>query len=618
MADRIAPYGLTALITGKNPTIKVTLPDGRILEVEASTPEEANQAARAFLDREEAYARLEGERGLIQDVDNRVRAVARGIPWGLGGGLDEASAALNTLDIPINAGGAMALARGGHGNPRRSDVLTPEKYQAWLDAQNRAYDKELAYQRARDEDYDARHPVESAAEQIGGGVAGTIAGMRAFGAPAIPESVGMRLLTGAGVGAGGGYVEGFARGEGGFENRNQQGKASALAGGVFGAGGSVAAEAVGVGYRAVASWLANRGVDAKSINILLDRLKAQGVTPQQAQARIAELGDDAMLADVTPGMQAFTGGTALADASAGNTIGQRLKTRREGGGGFLDKILDDSFGPANDPYTMKPGTNAFDSTALRNQRAFDEGRTKVLTAKDEAMTPAQLDARMLQSSDPENEYLAQGARNYVSRIGHKDIGIGHNSRGNPYAPIDRIMDRDSNAEKIARMIGAQKAEKLRRGLDTHATFIETSNAGEPIRQGGDTIADATRKFWEAEGKPGLLSKMIQSGAATTAATGSASAGAAAAAKVGADRFGQAMGNAFTRKSPSLIQKTAENLTGQGRMRDTLVRALIDKAEELPKRSQTARTIETLVRALLIAQAGRAGYEGLRLQSGGPR
>lgn len=126
MADRIAPYGLTALITGKNPTIKVTLPDGRILEVEASTPEEANQAARAFLDREEAYARVESERGFLQDVDDRMRASARGVPK-LGGWLDEVSAALNTLDIPINAGGAMALARGGHGNPWRSDVSTPEK-----------------------------------------------------------------------------------------------------------------------------------------------------------------------------------------------------------------------------------------------------------------------------------------------------------------------------------------------------------------------------------------------------------------------------------------------------------------------------------------------------------
>jgi len=207
--------------------------------------EEARRAAKALRLNVEAQARVESERGVLQDVDDRIRALARGVPV-VGGGMDEVSANLNT----------------GFG---------------WLGD----YERELAYQRARDADFDARHPVESTAWQTGGAVAGTIAGLRFLpkGSAPVQASAGKKLLMGAGIGAGGGYVEGFMRGEGGFENRHETAKPFAVAGGVIGAAAPAVAKGVGAGYNAVASWLANRGIDAKSVKILLDRLKPEGVPP---------------------------------------------------------------------------------------------------------------------------------------------------------------------------------------------------------------------------------------------------------------------------------------------------------------------------------------------------
>lgn len=680
--------------------IEVQLEDGRVLEIDAADQAGAATAAKAFLDREAAQKRISAEdaqRGaasrLFKNISDGTTQLAAGIPFA-GGMVDEGN----------------ALVRSGGG--------------LWGD-----YDQELAYERERQRQASERSPTASKINTLAGGLGGGGAMVKALPAGAaalMPQTTFGRFLAGGVAGGSGGAIEGFTRGEGGLENRLAEMPLSAAVGAGFGAAFPAVAKSIGASYNAVASWLANRGVDAKSVNVLLDRLKAQGVTPEQAQARIAQMGDDAMLADVTPGMQVFTGGTAIADIGAGNTIGQRLAQRREGGGDRVRGVLDDAFGPAADPYTVKqeqrdirkttsdvyrktaaeydtdmapvadyvqteilrvgprgplgdalqrirsiitddsgnlvsrgdrvhairtqldmmgeeaaargmpglaaeigkvrqgvdsalksgvPGMREADlinSTSFRNQRAYDEGRTEVLKGGPDTMTPAQLEARMAQSSEPENAYRTQGVRTELDRI----MG---NARGNPGARVDRVLDRDWNTRKVTSMIGPAKAPNLRRGLDTEATFTETSNLGEPTRQSRTAVIDAAQDFWGTNAKPGAMGDMLAAGAATSAATGSSLAGATAAAGVGANRLRQAIGAALTPKaSPALIQKTAENLTAQGGDLKAIARLLSEKAQELPKRSEAARNIEKIARALLAIQAGRAGYEGQRLIAGGPR
>lgn len=198
-------------------TTKVNLPGGRTLMVETDDPKAAAKAAKLFLDKENAQKRVEGERGAVQNIDDRIRAVARGVPF-VGGGMDEASAFLNT------AGGLAG-----------------------------DYDTELAYQRARDADYDARHPKESTAEQIGGAVLGTIAGARTLGRAGVPmpATLAGKVAVGAPIGAAMGGAQAFTEGEGGPEKRLAQVPTAAGIGAAFGAAAPVLGKAVGAGVNAL-------------------------------------------------------------------------------------------------------------------------------------------------------------------------------------------------------------------------------------------------------------------------------------------------------------------------------------------------------------------------------
>lgn len=311
--------------------VEITLGDGRVLEIDTDDMATAFQAAQAFVDREKARARIEAEdkqRGPIgnfmKNFSDGTNQLAANIPL-VGKALDEANAALIT--------------RGGlRGN----------------------YGEELEYQRERREQAARRSPLATAINATVGSLAGGMGIVKATTAMAparltgaLPKKISERIGAGAGIGASGSAVEGFAGGEGGFENRLATAARSAPFGGLAGGLAPALGAAAGGAWHGVASWLANRGVDAKSIKIMLEQLKANGYTPWQAKTRLEEMGREAMPADLTPGLQTFTGGTAISDPMAGNLIGQRLKTRREGAPARIDQVLDETLGLARDPSTQR-------------------------------------------------------------------------------------------------------------------------------------------------------------------------------------------------------------------------------------------------------------------------
>lgn len=564
--------------------IEFRLEDGRVLEIDAPDQASAAEAAKTFLDREVAQQSVTSEYAqkgpvgrLFHNFVDGTNQLAAGIPL-VGGLVDEGNAALAT-------GGGL-----------------------WGD-----YGKWLEYYRERQRQAAERSPAASGINSLAGGFGGGGAMVKALpvGASALlPKSPAARVVAGMLTGAGGGAAEGFTRGEGGLDNRiAEMGPSAAF--GIAGGLAPVVAKGMGIGWNAVTAYLANRGVDAKSINALLERLQAQGVTAHQARARIVELGDEAMLADVTRGMQAYTAGVALADAGAGNTIGRRLAKRREGGGDRMRDILDEAFGPEINPYTVGNGQREIHPDAIHDQRAFNEGRTEVLKAGSDTMTQAELEARIAQSTESVNMFRRQGSRAELDRIMT-------NMRGDPDARVDRVMTRDWNDRKIGSMIGPRKARDLERGLDAEATSIETSNLAEPARQNRTAIINTSRDLWGPNRKPQILGDMLATGAATAATTGSSSAGVTAALGLGANHLGRHFGNTLVPKVAPLIQKTAENLTEQGEPLKALVRFLAEKEAALLKRSQISQNIERVAGALLAIQAGRAGYEGQDFLFGGPR
>jgi hypothetical protein len=192
---------MTMRVNGPN-GIAVNFPDG-------TDPSTIDNVMRDAVNRTEAQQRVQSESGPLQDVDNRMRAVARGVPL-VGGAMDEISAGLNT----------------GFG---------------YLGD----YNKELAYQRERDSQYDQQRPIESNVEQLGGGVLGSVAGARAIPGGLLPQTMKAKIATGIGAGAAIGGEEGFTRGEGSAQNRMQSAIPSAEMGAAVGGVVPLAAGAIG-------------------------------------------------------------------------------------------------------------------------------------------------------------------------------------------------------------------------------------------------------------------------------------------------------------------------------------------------------------------------------------
>lgn len=338
-----------------------------------------------------AKQRVQSEAGTMQNVDNALRSVARGIPL-VGGAMDEISAGLNT------------------GFGYLSD-----------------YGAELEYQRERDRAFDEESPIASTVGQLGGAVGGGIAMVPAK----LFQGAGMlaNTIKGAGIGAGAGAVEGFTRGEGGLQERAADVPLSSAIGGAFGATAPIVGKGIGAAWNGVASMLANRGVEAKAINTILTELQRSGATPQQAQARLQQLGPEAMLADANPGMQAAVGGTAISDPGAATVIGQRLANRRELAPQRVSRDLDQAFGPATDPHTVRQGTRQAQSaagseyeTALRNAPRIPDAYKGNLRTRFSTIS----------------EGMSQGNRQVVSAVGRELFdALDH---ANPQVAARRLLD----------------------------------------------------------------------------------------------------------------------------------------------------------------------------------
>lgn len=216
------------------------------------------------------------------------------------------------------------------------------------------YDQALNRQRqsagvARDE-----NPWSYTGGQATGAI---IPGVLTAGATTAPR-LGGRVVQGALTAGGQGAIYGFGEGEGGVVPRLQEAGRTGAISTVLGGTAPIVAAGVGAAWRGVSNWLANRGVDARSTAEILDMVQQSGLTPQQVEQRLDELGPEGMLADISSGMQVETGGTARASTEAGSIISDRLAARRMGANARTSSALDDAFGPAADPYTVRQGTKA--------------------------------------------------------------------------------------------------------------------------------------------------------------------------------------------------------------------------------------------------------------------
>lgn len=251
---------------------------------------------------------------------------------------------LGAISGPLSfASGAADMLAWGAGDEASAAVISATT--------GKPYDQVLQQQRDTARALAARNPnsylggqvagaVLPAVLTMGGSTGGTLAG---------------NTVRGGMSGVGQGMLYGFNSGEGNVQDRLNNAVNSGVVTGVLGAAGPVLGKGIGGAWNGVGNWLASRGVDGKAGATLVDMLSKSGLTPQQALAKLDELGPEAMLADLA---QIEAAGTARASSEAGELMGGRLAQRREAGAVRMGDALDQAFGPAQDPYLVQQGTRA--------------------------------------------------------------------------------------------------------------------------------------------------------------------------------------------------------------------------------------------------------------------
>jgi len=178
-----------------------------------------------------------------------------------------------------------------------------EAYSAARDAERRALQR-----------FGQARPAASLAAEVGGGLATGIGGAARTGILKGAQTLGQLLRRGAAVGAAEGGIAGFGYAQGGPAER----AIGTGMGSAFGAATSAAVPAAQAVYR---------GLRPSAASVL--RNQAPMMPESQMRARLAEMGPEATLADVTPGMQTIANATTARLTSAQNLV-DRLEERSKG------------------------------------------------------------------------------------------------------------------------------------------------------------------------------------------------------------------------------------------------------------------------------------------------
>ncbi|MCJ2068485.1 hypothetical protein MKK75_06635 [Methylobacterium sp. J-030] len=202
----------------------------------------------------------------------------------------------------------------------------------------------------RIEDYDASaraaHPVATTAGEVAGAIGGTAPALMAapalFGAGSatLPVRAGLSMATGGAIGA----ADTAARG----------GDAKQIEHGAeLGLGLGFAAPALGAVAGKVAGVVANRAASSGEGRVLNRALAADGFTPDTAQARLTELGDAGMLADLGPNLQRQAGALAAVPGEGQQIVRGAVADRAEGAATRAGEAADRALGqPVDAMSTM--------------------------------------------------------------------------------------------------------------------------------------------------------------------------------------------------------------------------------------------------------------------------
>lgn len=204
--------------------------------------------------------------------------------------------------------------------------------------QGQPFDIGQGYEEGRDDwrtkskAFQQNNPVTGIALEVGGSIANPL--NRAVGSY-VGQGANMLARAGRGAftGAGMGAAYGAGNAEGGAVDRLEGAGRGAAVGGVVGGVATPAVELVGKGAQVVADQTINRfgqGPQRAATRKIIEALQADGLTPDQAVARVNQLGPQAALMDAGPNAQALARAVYTQPGQGKTVVGDFLRTRQEG------------------------------------------------------------------------------------------------------------------------------------------------------------------------------------------------------------------------------------------------------------------------------------------------
>ena len=181
------------------------------------------------------------------------------------------------------------------------------------------------------ENYRDENPWKAFAGDVVGGVANPVSRV---GVPAQGATMLNKALLGGGTGAGMGALYGFGNVEGDLGDRAKGAVTGGLVGGAVGAAAAPVVDATATGLRYLADQTIGRlganNQQSVAARKLVEAMQRDGLTPQQATTRLAELGPDAIMADLGANSQALAGAVTRAPGQGKSALTDFVTARQEG------------------------------------------------------------------------------------------------------------------------------------------------------------------------------------------------------------------------------------------------------------------------------------------------
>lgn len=356
------------------------------------------------------------------------------------------------------------------------------------DTWSERYENALASQKGKDEAFGREHPYVQTGVGVAGGVAGTVPMIMA--APAAFGAGGGGLLARSAASA----VSGAALGGTDAAIRSDFDpnamKWGAGAGFLLGGVGPATGQMTGAGVRKIADALAARSA-AKSANMVPSALgylnKAatrDGLDAPAIQQRLADLGPEAMLMDISPNFKGAAGALANSPGGAQTIIRDALAQRMAGANQRVISGLDEALGPSVNP-------RAVNDVIREGQRAvgpaYGESFKQALPV-DTTILANELEGQAFKMRGPAQK-AAKEIRSWLN------IPTGDALDSNPYTlfqtrnAIDGRLATETNPQAISIYTNARKQidDTLARNVPgikmADAQFQELARQNEGLRMG---------------------------------------------------------------------------------------------------------------------------------------